>query len=178
MIYDNVESARTVRSFCPAGEQGTIIVTTQNCGMRHMTTSEIALPSMSADEGSELPGLHLKGGDSEQDSAKRLSDELGCLPLAIALFVGYVVRSDCSLDHILDSVQQRLKSSQIWSQSDLASVSGYRHTLETVWNLAFRRLSPDAKELINMMAFLQADNITEATFVRDQDQLQHYGWGY
>jgi hypothetical protein len=175
-----VNTAKSIYPFWPAGVRGSIIITTQNPDVTAMTTSEIELPPFSKEEGSELIRRHLRRGGSEQESAEQLSTELGGLPLAIAHFAGYVAKSQCPLNHILASFQQRVKSSQIWSVEDVASIGGYAHTLQTVWDLAFRRLSDDATLLIHIIAFLEPDYIPEVMFIgtegetnQDQD-----GWKY
>ena len=177
-MYDNVQSASSIRQTWPAGDRGTIIVTTQIPDFGYLTTSEIALAPMSQEEGSELIRKHLRRGGSEQESAMRLSDELGGLPLAIAHFAGYVAKSQCSLEQILESFQRRLNDSQIWSQTELTSYSGYNHTLETVWDLAFRRLTPDATDLIDILAFLESDHVAEDMFIGPAQTDGDLDWQY
>lgn len=133
---------------------------------------------MDKEDGSELIRKHLRRGGSESDSARKLSVELGGMPLAIAHFAGYVSRSQCSLDHILESLQDRLKSSQIWSQPDLTSVSSYDRTLQTVWDLAFSRLTPDAREILEIIAFLESDYIPEEMFVSQELNNSTQDWSY
>jgi hypothetical protein len=173
-----VQSAASIRHTWPAGKFGTILVTTQIPDFGDLTTSEIAIPAMTIEEGSALIRKHLRRGGSEQDSAKKLSTELGGLPLAIAHFAGYVAKSQCTLEQMLESFQHRLKSSQIWSQTELTSVSGYTHTLETVWNLAFRRLTPDARELLDILAFLESDEAPEEMFVGPKRPSENNDWEY
>jgi hypothetical protein len=145
-----------------------------------MTTSEIELTPLTNQEGSELIRRHLRRGGSEQEIAEKLSKELGGLPLAIAHFAGYVAKSQCPLKHILESFQQRVKSSQIWSVGDITAVSGYDLTLATVWDLAFRRLSDDARLLIDIIAFLEPDYIPEVMFIGVEGEAQpgEDGWKY
>lgn len=130
-----------------------------------MTTNAIELPPMSDEEGSSLIRHHLKRGGSEKESAAELSRALGGHPLAIAHFAGYVAQSQCTIDQILDSYHKRANSSRIWSCTDLASVGFYSRTLDTVWDLAFQRLTPDARNILNIVAFLEADRIPEEMFV-------------
>jgi hypothetical protein len=133
---------------------------------------------MSKKEGSELIRKHLRRGGSEDEAAQKLSVELGGMPLAIAHFAGYVSRSQCSLDQILESLQDRLKCSQIWAQKNPTSFSGYNRTLETVWDLAFRRLTADAREILEIIAFLEPDYIPEEMFVGQELSEEIHGWKY
>lgn len=58
----------------------------------------------------------------------------------------------------------------------------YAHTLETVWNLAFQRLSSDANTLLEWIAFLDPDQIPTDLFIEPSDNAQpgipNSGWGY
>jgi hypothetical protein len=122
---------------------------------------------MEPKEGRSLIQRYLKRGASEQAEADALSRDLGGLPLAIAHFAGYVAKSQCTIQQILDSYRQRYKSSQIWDVQISASTSEYGHTLATVWDLAWRRLSSDSVKLIELIAFLNPDSIPEEMFIGD-----------
>lgn len=165
IVFDNVQSGASIKNVWPAGDFGNIIVTTQLCNLDDIVTLAIPVLPMPAEEGGALIRAYLQRGGSEAESAERISKELGGLPLAIAHFSGFVKRSQCSLEHVLESLRERKQSRQIWEQSDLTNTNGYSHTLETVWHLAFRRLSPDARDLIYIMAFLEADHIPEEMFI-------------
>jgi hypothetical protein len=178
LVFDNVQNGLSIKAFWPAGEHGTIIVTTQLCDLDEITTYQIRVPPMSPEEGSELIRAHLRRGGSEAQQAESISKELGGLPLAITHFSGFVKRSQCPLEDILESLKQRKKLSEIWSQTDLTSTTGYSHTLETVWNLAFRRLTNDASVLIHIMSFLEPDHIPEEMFVGRKPPPKSCEWEY
>ena len=65
------------------------------------------------------------------------------------------------------SLNLRLNSSRIWKmeQGICRDIRGYRHTLDTVWNLAFQRLSKDTAKLLEYIAFLDPDEIPVDLFV-------------
>ena len=184
MIFDNAEDVITLRPFWPAGIRGSIIITTQNPDMVHLTSSAIHLPPMSPEEGSTLIQEYLRRGASEQSAAEALSRELGGLPLAIAHFAGYVTKSQCSIEQIAASLHQRFKSSQIWSSTGAPSTSAYEYTLNTVWDLAFLRLSSDSRRLLEIIAFMNPDSIPEDMFIGSGGEegngieLQHQEWEY
>jgi hypothetical protein len=150
--------------------------------MTKFTSAHIEIPPMTSEEGSALIREYLNRGESEKDFASQLSTELGGLPLAIAHFAGYVANSQCSIEYILESLQERKKSSQIWSIHSLTSAGDSNLILETVWDLAFRRLSADAKELLNIIAFLDPDRIPIDMFIgpcRDHSRVTHRStWEY
>jgi len=101
------------------------------------------------------------------------------LPLAIAHFAGYVAKSQCTIEQISHSLDDRFKSSQIWNAGKVASLSAYEHTLATIWELAFHRLSDDSQKLLNLIAFLDPDAIPEDIFIGPQKQeSEKSGWEY
>jgi hypothetical protein len=148
-----------------------MIVTTQVASVGHLTDSELDLPSMQPEEGSQLIRNFLRRGSSEVDAASRLSEELGGLPLAIAHFAGYVAHSQCSISYILDSLKERKISRKIWTTSTSVYGGSFDLTLETVWDLSFRRLSNDARHILDILAFLDADSVPVVMFTGPNEDL-------
>lgn len=167
MIYDNAEDLSTIREYWPASRRGAAIITSQNPAFSHMTSHSIQLQPMTASEGSKLIQNYLRRGGSEQESAEQLSNTLGGFPLAIVHFAGYISRSQCPIEHISENLNKRLNSSRIWKmEQDISSgARAYQHTLDTVWELAFRRLSDDARLLLEYIAFLDPDDIPVDMFI-------------
>ncbi|KAJ5081639.1 pfs domain-containing protein [Penicillium alfredii] len=178
LIYDNAEEPRTILPFWPSGVHGTVLVTSQNPGLSDITSSAVELTSMTPGEGSLLIQSYLQRGRSEQAEARALCEELGGLPLAIAHFAGYVAKSQCSLQQISSSLQERLKSSQIWSSDSVASRDMHARTLSTVWDLAMHRLTPDAYELLRLLAFLSPDSVPEEMFIGPGQEETTEEWDY
>lgn len=172
LIFDNAEDPATLRDFWPASTHGAAIITSQNPALSYMTKHSILLEPMLPGEGSALILNYLNRGGSEQESAELLSASLGGLPLAIVHFTGYIARSKCPVEQISQSLGRRLRTSTIWKQADGISVStrAYQHTLDTVWDLAFHRLTPDAMKLLEYIAFLDPDDIPVDLFVGDPDK--------
>lgn len=178
LVFDNAENESTIRKFWPASSRGAIIVTTQNPRLAQNTKSQIHLQAMVPEEGSALIQSYLHRGGSEQQSAQMLSTSLGGLPLAIAHFAGYVARSQCPLDQICDSLKHRMKSSQAWKTGNVLPSSTYERTLNTVWDLAFSRLSTDSSKLLEFLAFLDPDQTPVEMFVGPKSAASTTGWQY
>jgi hypothetical protein len=158
----------TIREFIPASTHGAVIITSQNPEISHMTTTSIPLQPLLPEEGSKLIQNYLNRGDSEKDAAQRLASSLGGLPLAIVHFTGYLAKSQAPIDHITKSLDKRLRSSQVWKADVPSSAArAYQFTLSTVWHLAIERLSPDARTLLEFIAFLDPDQISVDLFVGD-----------
>lgn len=187
LVFDNAEDIATIRPFWPASTHGSIIVTSQNPHIQHLTKWHIALQPLTFSEGASLVQTYLNRGASEEDAAKDLSSTLGGHPLAITHFIGYISRSQCPIDQISRDLNQRLKSSQIWNMADAYGSSdtrAYEHSLKTVWDLALIRLADDARLLLEYMAFLDPDYTQVDLFAgpasgdETKDNALTSGWQY
>ncbi|KAI0101705.1 hypothetical protein GGR51DRAFT_563166 [Nemania sp. FL0031] len=186
LVFDNAEDIATIRPFWPASTQGSIIVTSQNPQIQHLTQHNIQLKPLTLSEGASLIQTYLNRGRSEEDAAKELSSTLGGHPLAIIHFVGYISRSQCPIDQISRDLNQRLKSSRIWNMVDAYGSSdarAYKHSLRTVWDLALDRLTDDSRLLLECMAFLDPDHTQVELFVGPtsgdtEDATSASGWQY
>ncbi|VUC26950.1 unnamed protein product [Clonostachys rosea] len=185
LIYDNAEDINVLREFWPAGFHGAIIVTSQNPSIGHLTANDILLRTLRPSEGATLIQNYLNRGSSEAASAEELSRILGGHALAIVHFTGHVSRSQCLIEEITKGFSKRLESSTVW-KTDRENISvmtrAYAHTLETVWNVAFERLSSDANILLEWIAFLDPDQIPTDLFIEPSDNARPGtsggGWGY
>jgi hypothetical protein len=169
LVFDNAEDPADIRPFWPASPTGSIIITSQNPELSQLTKYQVPLRPLQSAEGARLVQSYLFRGGSEEDAASKLAAALGGLPLAIVHFVGYIARSQCPIDEIAESLKERLQSSQIWDMVDAsvsASTRAYEHSLATVWDLALHRLSPDARFLIEKIAFLDPDHLPVDLFAR------------
>ncbi|KAF2685927.1 pfs domain-containing protein [Lentithecium fluviatile CBS 122367] len=174
LVFDNAENFSTLRRFWPPGDHGgAILVTSQNPDFENICHESIHLQSMAPEEGRELIQKYLRRGQSEKEAAERLSAQLGGLPLAIAHFAGYVTRSQCLIDDMNACLKERFKSSRIWTVKDTSCLTDYEHTLATVWDLAWRRLEDDAKELVEILTFLDPDAAPENMFVQSPHLLEY-----
>jgi tetratricopeptide (TPR) repeat protein len=151
-----------------AQSKGSIIVTTQkpitfpwveNIGF-------ISVEAMSRDEAGRLLFSYLERDPrnlEEEESARELADYVGGLPLAIATIGGYLRQSETSVADFSKSVQY---SSSLWTESSRVSgPASYERNLESVFNKAFKELSPPARSMLNILAFLNPDSIPEALFL-------------
>ena len=178
LVFDNAENFASLRKFWPPGDSsGSVLITSQNPDLANVCLSGIHLQPMSPQEGRELIQNYLRRGQSEKEAAEKLSAQLGGLPLAIAHFAGYVTQSQCPIDDMNLCLTERFKSSQVWTVSEMSSLTDYEHTLATVWDLAWGRLKPDAVELVKLLAFLDPDGAPEDMFIdSDLDDVNGSEW--
>ncbi|CAI6332469.1 unnamed protein product [Periconia digitata] len=177
LVFDNAIEWTAIRKFWPAGDRGSILVTSQNPALDRITSHAIELPPMNPEEGCTLLQRYLNRGRSEQKEGEALSTKLGGMPLAISHFAGYVANSQCSIKYITEVLCSRFESSAIWKSTTSISTSPYSHTLATVWDMAFVRLTSEARKLIRIMAFLDPDGVPEDIFIPVEPQSDgHSTW--
>ena len=179
LVFDNAESFGDLRRYWPASDTGSILVTTQNPAFASVCDTDIILEPLTPAEGCSFIQFCLRRGKSETAEAEALSEELGGLPLAIAHFSGYVIRSQCTINHILDTLRARLQSSQIWEVNTTEVTGAYQHTLSTVWDLVWARLNDESRTILQFLAFLNPDSIPEEMFVGKKGERDSKGgWEY
>lgn len=167
LLYDNVEDWETIKPYWPSGQNGSILITSQNLELVQISEGfEINLSPLGADEGASLLLKHLrKTGSATQgedfETAKDISRTLGGLPVAISHSAGYIEKSQSTLDEFVEMYASREKSRRIWSQDCKSWTKQYERTLETTWDIALSKLNHDIRALTNILAMLDADSISE-----------------
>ncbi|OAQ99620.1 hypothetical protein LLEC1_04744 [Akanthomyces lecanii] len=161
LVFDNAEHVSTIRRYWPHNPRGNVIVTSQKHSFGGLATSQVTVQPLSTEEGSSLILSHMHLDDSARPQAEELSVELGGCPLAIAHYAGFCVASHLTLQEILDTFQRRMMTAEIWSCSSNASLMQYEKTLKTVWDAALASLNPSSRELLDLLAYLDPDEIPE-----------------
>jgi hypothetical protein len=121
---------------------------------------------------------HLSLSTSEGRIAEEISRELGGHPLAISHVAGFIASAKCSLSSFLEKFQLRLSySKRIWGQETNNVTFHYERTLETVWDIALAELSTEARDLIDILAFLSPESIPEE-LVEGNDSGDDIEWDF
>jgi hypothetical protein len=162
-----------LRPYWPPSTSGSIIITTQRSEAAHWTSSSIWLDVFSEDEGSKFI-LSLTGLDGQSASektvsqAKQVSNELGGLPLLLSHVAGFMGSSKCSLETLLEHLQQPTSLKRIWAYDSSTSTNfQYGEPMQKVWRLALDALSDEAETTLNIIAMLNPDGIPEDLLVDD-----------
>jgi len=142
--------------------KGSIIVTTQKA---HMSITrdfpKMPLGPLPADIGSQLLfKIYEKTpkDDLEESTAHEISTWVGGLPLAIVTLAGYMKCSSSSPAELFASLK---RSSKSWVSSGEGSILNYDKTLATVFNIALGELSENARHLVDILAYLNPDHVSE-----------------
>ena len=175
LILDNADHPEYLKSFRPNHTQGHILLTSR---AQTFDTLGIAQPvSLSKMPAEEAVAFLFKrtGRDSdnstEHTAVEILTNELGCLPLALEQAGAYVLAKQVSFQDYLKSYRKhRLK---LLEKSD--PVTGdYLESVATTWSLNFREVkatSTDAADLLRVSAFLSPDAIPYELFEQGASHL-------
>lgn len=162
LILDNVDETQFLSRYWPESESVSVLVTTQRSQIGRLTSESIQIDAMGKSEGAELL-LQLSGNTnstSPNEEARRFSESLGGLPLAIAHYAGYMTRSKMSLDEFHTVFRDHFQDSHIW-HSPSENLDGYTKTLDSVWSLALSKLSPEARQTLNLLVYFREDATPE-----------------
>ena len=97
--------------------------------------------------------------EEEYEVASRLVDHVGCLPLAVATIAGYIKQSQLSLLEFFENIKHK---ATLWEKAPIVlPTQDHARSLFTVFEKAFEDLTPAARELLNILAFLDSDGVPE-----------------
>jgi hypothetical protein len=181
LIYDNAEREQLLRGYWPVGARGSILLTSRSFynffedDKRHgetvpYFTEEERLELLMRLLGSEWEAKHFDDHelnpeamwvDVERAAAKTLLDRTRGLPLAI-YHAASLVKNGKAGRYPGDTSVRGFLETFIDSHKTLPSrQTGPReagvHTLDTIWSIAFKALSPNAKAILGVLALLSPD---------------------
>jgi hypothetical protein len=166
---------------------GSVLITTQ---IQHLlenasNATSIRLDTLKQQDGSEMLLSYLNR-DIETDPEKHLANEIsafvGGLPVAIAQVAGYVSYSQYELGELIQIFRQWRKRAGVATDEadDLpatfreASFS-YEGTLAMVWEITLRELTQDARDVLNVLAYLNSASVPKDMLWRmHEDPILHF----
>lgn len=167
VIFDNVVEKRDVEPFWPQGH-GKILVTTQKRDIAfRLTDYEIEINPFATEEGRDciMDLLAWPGGvPADAESAAKLNEELGGLPLGILQMTSVIRDRKSTVQDFLrlyekNKVRYHAKETEI---EGIAPKSDPR--IATNWQLPFDLLEDDHKSLLGILSLLSASTIPETLF--------------
>ncbi|PVH74989.1 hypothetical protein DL98DRAFT_518934 [Cadophora sp. DSE1049] len=173
MVFDNAcdETFTDLESYWPPGMNGTIVITTRNSATSHhfavletiqlepfeIAESALFLQSMIANCPYIMPR------DPGQE-IRRIAAMLGGLPLAMSQISGLLIESKCPLDEFVSMYSTHENIKTINTTSTAGSTTFYSYTLSTVWAMTIASLDPQAATMLDLIVFLDPDNIPSCIF--------------
>ncbi|GAW26600.1 putative pfs domain-containing protein [Rosellinia necatrix] len=176
LIFDNVEDS----SFNEAVEAmpnkarkaSAIVMTSQLEELKHHTQSVIHLTSLGTQEGVDLLLKCLQRdlatvSDRDYELLREISSRLGGLPLALAHTGGYMSKSKEELSEFNDFFNDRWE--HIIYNTTQERVHKYKSlALQVVWDFALEKLEANQRKRINILAYLNADNVEKEWLVEER----------
>ena len=160
--------------------QGSVLVTTRwSNSIRPSGAPIMELGALALDEGRQMLLLSmqhdLNHGQLRSHPEYKLAGEIASLvdrlPLALAHIAGYVQVSGCSLTDFVQLWNERHRSTRVSLPLVDSSTISTDKALETVWAIGLREVTSDAKELLNILAFLDSENIQRKLLVGEHKEL-------
>ncbi|KAA8650150.1 uncharacterized protein ATNIH1004_002831 [Aspergillus tanneri] len=162
LIFDNVEHHDLLEQIWPASNRGSIIITCRSHSVASKRTTEVMhLQCFSAQTGMDVfYSLTGRQPSSEADAlaAEELFQLLGGLPLAMVQLSEFMTDGEFSYCELLNLFKKSAK--RILAR--LGAPIQYEHTLGTVWDVSFERLSTESRTLLLILTFFDPDLIPES----------------
>ncbi|KAL9598499.1 MAG: hypothetical protein Q9219_004472 [cf. Caloplaca sp. 3 TL-2023] len=185
LVFDNVTSWSDIERYIPTHPEqtvGSILVTSRKSEI----IDPIAMPRCKAMELGTLTleesrRYLLSSMDSKMDTkdisshpeynlAGVIAKEAEGLPLALTHIAGYVQVSECSLTDFVQLWNERRRHTRSTNLPNSSLKLSTEKALETVWTIGLREVTIDARELLNILAFLDSDNIQRKLLVGEHEE--------
>ncbi|KAL9120119.1 MAG: hypothetical protein Q9187_003323 [Circinaria calcarea] len=185
LVFDNVNAWSDIQEYMPIGPlnlHGSVLITSRKPDLRCRTLSPkchtIELGALTLEESRRLlllsmqPGLDHKGliSHPEYKLAGEIASLAERLPLALAHIAGYVQVSKCTLTDFVQLWNERRRHAKTSSQVTNPLALATDKALETVWNIGLREVTMDARELLNILAFLNSETIQRKLLVGEHEE--------
>ncbi|TAQ87148.1 hypothetical protein B7494_g4534 [Chlorociboria aeruginascens] len=165
MVLDNLEDKELAKSCWPIATRGAVLVTSR----RSIFGIEPAADGLEIDSFKDADGASIllrlvnktTYDENEIEAARQLSIELGGHALALAVMAAQIVRRTKTIANFLELYKKhRLRL----HREQLGIGTYYTGSLYTCWQTTFEELSPQARKLLGVLAFVAPDEIPEALF--------------
>ncbi|QRV92253.1 kinesin light chain [Ceratobasidium sp. AG-Ba] len=183
MIIDNADDPKVdIRQYFPAGDIGSILVTTrieQHALLAQGQDADHQVSSMRPDEAMCLLLKTAKIKDPElttpeRQAASQLLEDLGYLALAIVQAGAYIFSSKQSIAQYLRIFSQHRRLILEKYTALPVKVDGYQKSVYTTWHMSYEQLGTNAQRLLHLMAFMYRSSIVEDIFRRAATRIQNY----
>ena len=176
VILDNLENVDTILPYLPDKINGQILITTRNTRLDYGTpfllnvfdlNEALIFMKKRLSNTNECKMEYYKYKDFSEKSTV-LIKRLGYLPHALEQAAAYIKEVRCSISDYLELLNQ----SSVDAFSDkYASPEYYTSIVTSTWNISFAALEDSSQQLLNLCAYMGADNIPVNFFAEMRDLL-------
>lgn len=176
LIFDNLEAMDTIQPYLPNRINGRILITTRNTRIDYGTMLQLEVFSLEEAISFMKKRLSINNEckieyykfDDFTEKLPVLIRRLGYLPLALEQAAAYIKEVRCSISDYLELLRQ----SSVDAFSDkYASPKYYENIVTSTWNISFAALEESSRQLLNLCAYMGADNIPVKFFVEMRNKL-------
>ncbi|KAF2034858.1 hypothetical protein EK21DRAFT_97087 [Setomelanomma holmii] len=165
VVFDNADDLETLRHAWPTSGGGAVLLASRNANASYSPASKgYSVKSFDDSDGSESL-LSLTGIDAtssvNRGRAKGISKTLGGLPLALTQIGGFIAQRKLPLQDFLPLYERNAFK----IDARKTGMSDYEHTLSTAWDMSINQVSGDAQKLLDMIPYLQPDEVHETTLL-------------
>ena len=167
LVLDNVPGPAEVRDYIPRGETGHVLITSRNQAWGNVATP---LPVEVFERPESVEFLLRRTGETDEKTANALAEALGDLPLALEQAAAYVEETGRPLAGYLQMFTQH--QSQLLDRHQESME--YPRSVATVFEIscqAVREASPEAADLLGLIAFLAPDDIPRSLLTEGVEHL-------
>lgn len=180
LILDSVdtrEAAEYVRGLMDPAWTGHVIITSRRSDWnQHAAMSDLPVPLLEEQESVDFLLERLGAGGfnaGTEDDARSVAAELGRLPLALEQAAAYILRRRVPFAEYL----WRLVETRPTVLSSLSpGGTGYLASVAQTWLVTEQRLSPAARAILRLAAFMAPDDIPRDLFRHESQALQGAFW--
>ncbi|KAK4116309.1 TPR-like protein [Canariomyces notabilis] len=175
IVFDNADDLVALKAAWPGAMGGSglsVLLTTRNFTVATTIAAGYVQVNALADEDGGrmllkvIDGGHATPADSQH--ALAISRRFGGLPLALAQIGGFVTQRKLSLQEVLPLYERY--STKIDARK--APGSDYEHTLSSVWNVSFEKLTETPTHLLYLLSFFDPDGISETILLQGSQRLE------
>jgi hypothetical protein len=169
MIFDNVEDVAMLEHYWPKGALGSIMLTTRNpIVAKTYAPCYLEVPLFTRKESEEFL-LYMNSSDHrnslETNAATKIASSVGDLPLALSLVASYASSIACSYHIFLQQYPEIDRDFLFQGLGDhLRTSQAYQESVDRTWTLGLQNADPNARMLMETLAFLDKDGLPLAFF--------------
>ena len=185
LVFDNACSWSDLQQFIPIRPHettGSILITARTSDLTDVPSTSscrfLELNPLTLEE-SRLFLLKSMQRDLKVEEVRRhpeygiagaIAKESEGLPLALSHIAGYIQVSQCTLTEFVQLWNERRRHKNFSVPRTNIPIASTNKTLEIVWNIGLREVTIDARELLNILAFLDCDHIQRKLLVGDHEE--------
>lgn len=170
MIFDDVEDATMLGNYWPKGALGSIVLTTRNPDVaKTCARCRLEVPLFTREESEEFLFFLNSNVDQndafEKSAVTKIAHEVDGLPLILNLVASHTSSIASSYHTFLQDYAEIDRDFEFRSfDSCLRGLTVYQKCVDTTWLIELRNMQPNARMLMETLAFLDKDGVPLAFF--------------